>query len=422
MSARDVTTDHTRGLYPRVSLYAFILAAAGIPLYIHLPRFAAVELGMGLAALGGVLLMIRLVDLVQDPLIGWAIDRFPKFQSGFALLAVLGLGVGFPLLFTRAEALASGGIWALSAVLVLLFSAYSLGMILLYGRSATLARQPNPPELLRLAAWREAGMLAGVIMAALLPSLLAGMGAAGSGYGAFGLTLAALALLVALLTRPIWRRPVVQGSRFSLADLRQAGATRLLLLALVNSLPVALTATLFLFFVEDRLQMANAAGPLLVLFFLSAGLSVPLWARVAGRLGGRRTLLIAMPLAIAGFVGAAFLSAGNLVGFALICLASGAASGADMVILPALFSVSLTKARLSASLAFGIWSFAGKLALALSAFLVFPALQATGFVPGQQNSPEALSALNIAYAIVPCVLKLVALALVLALPAEEADL
>jgi Na+/melibiose symporter-like transporter len=93
-----------------------------------------------------------------------------------------------------------------------------------------------------------------------------------------------------------------------------------------------------------------------------------------------------------------------------------------MVILPALFSVSLTKARLSASLAFGIWSFAGKLALALSAFLVFPALQATGFVPGQQNSPEALSALNIAYAIVPCVLKLVALALVLALPAEEADL
>ncbi|WP_422047712.1 MFS transporter [Shimia sp.] len=413
--------EQTRGLYPRVSLYALILAAAGIPLYIHLPRYASVELGIGLATLGGLLLAIRLVDLVQDPLIGWAIDRFPRFQLGFALLAVGGLSVGFPLLFTRAEALAQGGMGALAAVLVLLFSAYSLGMILLYGRSATLALTPTPPELMRIAAWREAGMLAGVIMAALLPTLLVAMGAAGSGYGAFGLTLGVAALLVGLLTRPIWQRPVIQGARFSLADLTQAGATRLILLALVNSLPVAITSTLFLFFVEDRLQLANAAGPLLVLFFLSAGLSVPLWARVAARLGGRKTLLIAMPLAIGGFVGAAFLSAGNLAGFALICVASGAALGADMVILPALFSVSLTKARLSASLAFGIWSFAGKLALALAAFLVLPALQTNGFVPGETNTPEALSALNIAYAVVPCVLKLVALAMVLALPAEEAE-
>ncbi len=418
---RTEAIEDTRGVYPRVSLYAFILAAAGIPLYIHLPRYASVELGIGLAALGGLLLAIRVVDLVQDPLIGWAIDRFPRFQMGFALLAVAGLAVGFPLLFTRADVLAGAGISALAAVLVLLFSAYSLGMILLYGRSATLAHAPTPPELMRIAAWREAGMLAGVIMAALLPSILVAMGAAGAGYGAFGLALGLMALVVGIVSRPIWQRPVIKGEAFSLTDLTQAGATRLILLALVNSLPVAITSTLFLFFVEDRLQLANAAGPLLVLFFLSAGLSVPLWARVAGRLGGRKTLLIAMPLAIGGFVGAAFLSTGNMIGFAIICVASGAALGADMVILPALFSVSLTKARLSASLAFGIWSFAGKLALALAAFLVLPALQANGFVPGEDNTPEALNALNIAYAVVPCVLKLVALAMVLALPAEEAE-
>ncbi|MBO9474259.1 MFS transporter [Shimia sp. R10_1] len=414
--------EQARAIYPRVSLYALILAAAGIPLYIHLPRYASVELGIGLGALGGLLLAIRLVDLVQDPLIGWAIDRFPRFQMGFALLAVGGLAIGFPLLFTRSEALTTGGMGALAAVLVLLFSAYSLGMILLYGRSATLAITPTAPELMRLAAWREAGMLAGVIMAALLPTFLVALGASGAGYGAFGLTLGGMAIVVGWLSRPIWQRPVILGNRFSFHDLKQAGASRLILLALVNSLPVAITSTLFLFFVEDRLQLPNAAGPLLVLFFLSAGLSVPLWARVAGKLGGRTTLIIAMPLAIGGFVGAAFLSAGNALGFAIICVASGAALGADMVILPALFSVSLTKARLSASLAFGIWSFAGKLALALAAFLVLPALQAAGFVPGVANTPQALSALNIAYAVVPCVLKLVALALVLALPAEEADL
>lgn len=71
--------------HARISLYAMMLAAAGIPLYIHLPRFASVNLGIGLGALGTILLLIRLVDLVQDPLIGWSIDRWPAAQLGFAL-------------------------------------------------------------------------------------------------------------------------------------------------------------------------------------------------------------------------------------------------------------------------------------------------------------------------------------------------
>ncbi len=404
-------------IYLRVSLYAQMLAAAGIPLYIHLPRFASVNLGIGLGTIGTILLVIRLVDLVQDPAIGWAIDRWPRAQSLFATAAALGLAIGFPLLFN----LRSGpdlGI-QLVAILVLLFSAYSLGMILLYGRSATLAKTPTPEALMTLAAFREGGMLTGVVIAAIAPTVFMAMGAGAQGYPAFGLFLGALALIAAALTLPIWRRPPVLGARLSLAGLGQAGALRLLVLALVNSLPVAITSTLFLFFVEDRLQLPGKAGPLLILFFLSAGLSVPFWARINRRLGPKATLLIAMPLAILGFAGAAFLAPGNLTGFAVICLASGAALGADMVILPAMFSVALTRAGLKASLAFGIWSFAGKLGLALAAFAVLPVLERSGFSPGSANSAAALNTLNITYAVIPCILKLGALALVLALPTED---
>ncbi|MCZ0811665.1 MAG: MFS transporter [Pseudomonadota bacterium] len=402
--------------YPRVSLYAMMLAAAGIPLYIHLPRFASVNLGIGLGVIGSVLLVIRLIDLVQDPLIGWAIDRWPRAQGLFAMLAAGGLAVGFPLLF----ALEAGPhvVARLIAILVLLFSAYSLGMILLYGRSATLAREGTAQELMTLAAYREAGMLAGVVVAAIAPAILMGLGAGARGYPAFGLFLGALAVVVALVTRPAWRRPAVLGDRLSLEGLGEAGALRLLALALVNSLPVAITSTLFLFFVEDRLQLEGMAGPLLIVFFLSAGLSVPLWARMSQRIGSRPTLLVAMPLAILGFVGAAFLAPGNLIGFVLICLASGAALGADMVILPAMFSVALTRAGLKASMAFGIWSFAGKLGLALAAFAVLPLLEGSGFTPGEINDEGALSMLNFSYAVLPCILKLAALVLVFRLPAE----
>jgi GPH family glycoside/pentoside/hexuronide:cation symporter len=404
-------------VYPRVSLFALMLAAAGIPLYIHLPRFASVNLGIGLGVIGTVLLLIRLIDLVQDPLIGWAIDRWPGGQAMFALLAAAGLAIGFPLLFSIDPG--PSATTGLVAILILLFSSYSLGMILLYGRSATLAKRPEPRELMTLAAFREGGMLGGVVIAAIAPAVFVGMGAKDLGYPAFGFLLGAIAVFTAILTFPIWRRPPIVGKSISLSGLANAGAMRLLVLALINSLPVALTSTLFLFFVEDRLQLSGKAGGFLVLFFLCAGMSVPLWARLSQKAGSKTTLMIAMPLAIAGFVGAGFLAPGNAIGFAVICIASGAALGADMVVLPAMFSVALTKAGLNASAAFGMWSFAGKLGLALAAFTVLPLLEYRGFVPSQNNSSEALSTLTFAYAILPCALKLIAFAFVLTLPTEK---
>lgn len=262
-------------------------------------------------------------------------------------------------------------------------------------------------------------MLAGVVIAAIAPAAFATSVAGSQVYPAFGLFLGAVAGVTAVLTMPAWRRQPILGERLSLSGLRQSGAARLLVLALVNSLPVAITSTLFLFFVEDRLELPGKAGPLLILFFLSAGLSVPFWARASLSLGMKTTLLVAMPLAIFGFAGAAFLAPGNMAGFALICVASGAVLGADMVILPAMFSVLLTRSGMKASLAFGIWSLAGKLGLALAAFILLPPLEKSGFAPGQANSARTLTTLNMAYAVVPCVLKLGALILVLALPTEE---
>jgi Na+/melibiose symporter-like transporter len=404
--------------YPRVSLYALMLAAAGIPLYIHLPQFAAINLGLGLGTVGVVLMVIRVIDLVQDPLIGWAIDRWPRAQIGFAMAAAGGLAFGFPMLFWLQPG--PHVVAKLVAILVLLFTAYSLGTILLYGRSATLAERPDAEALVTLAAYREGGTLAGVIVAAIAPAVLVGLGASALGYPAFGLFLGAVSVVTALVTLPLWRRKALPGAPASLNGLAQAGALRLLALALVNSLPVAITSTLFLFFVEDRLALAGMAGPLLTLFFLSAGLSVPVWTRVSQKIGPKATLLISMPMAIAGFIGAAFLGPGDLWPFALICLAAGAALGAETVLLPAMFSVALTRAGLQASLAFGIWTFAGKLGLALAAFLVMPLLEWNGFAPGQANDAHALSTLTLAYAVIPCVLKLGSLVLVMRLPASGA--
>jgi glycoside/pentoside/hexuronide:cation symporter, GPH family len=44
---------------------------AGLPIYIHAPKFYVDEFGVSLAALGAVLFALRLIDFVQDPALGW---------------------------------------------------------------------------------------------------------------------------------------------------------------------------------------------------------------------------------------------------------------------------------------------------------------------------------------------------------------
>ena len=59
------------GSLPAYSLFAAMLAMAGLPIYIHAPKFYVDEYGVSLAALGGVLFLLRLIDVVQDPALGW---------------------------------------------------------------------------------------------------------------------------------------------------------------------------------------------------------------------------------------------------------------------------------------------------------------------------------------------------------------
>ena len=59
---------------------------------------------------------------------------------------------------------------------------------------------------------------------------------------------------------------------------------------------------------------------------------------------------------------------------------------------------------------FGWWSAASKLNLALAAGLALPLLQALGYQQGLP-SPASLQALSTVYALLPCALKLLAMAL-----------
>lgn len=403
---------------PAYALFAGLLASAGLPIYIHAPKVYVDNYGVSLAALGTVLFGLRLLDVVQDPLLGRLAGRLQERRGVSVAVGLAAISTGMVGLFAISPPVMPI-IW-FAVTLTLVFSGFSFLTICFYARGVQKAGELCVGGHLRVARWRETGALIGVCVAAIAPVLLAVASDAPFSVFAWGFT--ALAFVAGIAMAGEWRavRREVEPSGFGIV-LSDPLARRLLFIALVNAAPVAVSSTLFLFFVETRLGAPGMEGALLVAFFLSAACAAPVWSWLAERFGTSKVLGIAMVLSIAAFGNAFFLEAGDWIAFALICVASGAALGADMTLLPALFSARLAQISTGTSEAFGLWNFVSKFTLALAAVALLPALEFSGFAGGAPgtNPDSALWMLSILYAGVPCGLKLLAIWLLVTTRFEE---
>jgi Na+/melibiose symporter-like transporter len=123
-----------------------------------------------------------------------------------------------------------------------------------------------------------------------------------------------------------------------------------------------------------------------------------------------------MIYACAVFALVPMLGPGDVRAYAVICVLTGLALGADLALPPAIQAdvVDIDTAgdgEQRTGLYFALWSVATKAALALSGGVALIVLDSVGFVAGGANEPGAISALVGLYAVAPIVLKLVAVAL-----------
>lgn len=394
---------------PAYSLFAAYIAAAGLPIYIHAPKFYVDEYGVSLTLLGTVLFALRLVDVVQDPLLGRLAAHTRAQRGATVLLAGAAMAAAMLGLFAVPPPIAP--IWWFALMLTVVFSGFSYLTICFYAQGVGSAGALPRSGHLRLARWRETGALLGICAASVAPLAL-------GGYAGFALGFAGLGVAAFWAMRAEWRGAAIPAGGFA-PVLHDRVSRRLLLIALVNAAPVAVSSTLFLFFVESRLGAPAWQGPLLLLFFLSAASAAPAWGRLAERWGAQRVLLGAMVLAIAAFGWAALLGTGDIWPFALVCALSGAAVGADMTLLPAIFARRMAQVSPGGAEGFGLWSFVSKLTLALAAVSLLPLLEAGGFTTGGPNDAAALNLLTALYCGLPCVLKLLAIMLLARTPLPE---
>ena len=406
----------------RYGALGFALAFVALPLYVTLPAHYAQQYGVPLAMLGAVLLLARTLDALVDPWIGRRCDvwlnREPGRLLGWMAVAALLLGGGFTALFFpplrgSSALLAWCALW-----LVVTYLGYSLLSVLHQAWGAGLGG--DAVQQTRIVAWREGFALAGVICASILPTLfgLAITSALLALALAVGLALLRLAPRVQPPTQPCMHPPtqprqLAPAAEPALAVWRVPAFRRLLAVYLLNGIAAAIPATLLLFFVRDRLRTPGLEGLYLGAYFVAAALSLPFWLRAVARLGQARAWGLGMLLALLAFGWAAALGAGDSIAFTLVCLASGAALGADLAIPGAMLSLVVQQAGLAGRAEgafFGWWNAASKLNLALAAGLALPLLQWLGYAPGQRDD-AALQALTLAYCVLPCLLKLSAAAL-----------
>lgn len=385
------------------------LAFLALPLYVVLPSHYAAHHGVSLATLGIVLLATRAIDAVFDPFIGQAADaifaRSTRRAWGFAAVAAAVVGAGFLALFFPPAGAGTLVPW-LSGGLLLTYLAFSVLTVVHQAWGARLGGDAKQRS--RVVAWREGFGLVGVLAASVLPSQF-GMGVTSAVLIA---TLAIGMVLLAGAPRAPSRGAPAQAVHWAL-PWRSAQFRRLLAVFMLNGIASAVPATLVLFFVRDRLQLANAEALFLGAYFAAAIVSVPLWVRVVRALGLARAWLCGMGLAVAAFAWVLALGAGDSAGFLAVCIASGVALGADLTLPGALLTGVVQRDGHGAraeGVYVGWWNSATKLNLGVAAGVALPLLALAGYAPGQRDA-QALRALTVAYVAVPCVLKLMAAAL-----------
>jgi glycoside/pentoside/hexuronide:cation symporter, GPH family len=399
---------------------ALPLSTIGLPLSIYLAPFYAGELGLPLAALGTAMVLARLVDVVVDPMIGIISDRWRPSVGRRKIwlpIGVLLLVLGSWMLFQPEKGVGIGYFFGWTTVMYLGFTATKLPF---EAWGAELS--PDYKERTRVATFRQAYSLIGLVVATLIPAFVLMRGGATTADVLAGMSwiiiiLLPLAAMLTFLVVPdhspaeqktgetIWRqwRPLWRNGPF-----------RMIALALFIAY-IAETArvTITLFFARDVIGVTNI-GAVYVYYFVAGLVAVPFWGWFGNRIGKHRALMVAFSLLIIINSSMFFLAKGQTDLFTAMFIAKGLCFGA-LELLPAAMiadtvdiDVAQTK-RQRQGLFFAIVGIVVKLGQAFGQGLSLNLLGLAGYDAAGSNTEAAISSLRLLYAIMPNLLLLLSL-------------
>lgn len=391
------------------------LTAVDVALLIYLPPHLSGRLGVPLAVVGVSWAIVRLLDIVVDPILGVMMDatrsRFGRYRLWMVLGAPILMAATFMLFFAKP------GIGAAYLVgwLLVLYLGRSILHVAHPAWAATLARTYNDRA-------RLFGVLAAVIVAAsvlvlMLPVVNAAMhGGEGRNIELMGWFVILCAPLTIGLA--VWRTgerlsPATDTGRAAIKDylslLTKPDLVRLYLASTALTLGPGWMSSLYLFFQASYNGLtADKASILLVAYTLAGLAGAPAVAHLATKIGKSRTLIAATVGYSIGLCTVLFTPKGSLIGTMPTMLWCGAMGVAFELMVRAMLAdvadqVRLEQGRERLSLIYSLNTLTTKIATAAAVAITFPLLQAIGYSPkpGAHNTAEAIQGLGYTFALGP---------------------
>jgi Na+/melibiose symporter-like transporter len=394
------------------------MSSLTLPLVIFLPEYYANALGMNMALVGLLFTIVRLGDLVFDPLVGSLMDRtdtrWGRFRPWLAIGAPTVMA-GVALLF-----LAEPGVGPMHLVigLVLAYVGYSIVILAQMGISSGLT--PDYRERSRVFAWWQVFNTAGLVLVMAMPFVFSRWIAGDSGVtvhvmGWFVLVATPITIGIALTGAREGSRPrVLHKTSFVdyLTLLRVQSTRQILLVQALLGLGLGISAAVFIFFFTILKHVPREyIGLQFVSFYIVGICTAPLWTLVANRFGKHR----ALGLGALGFSSYMLLMVamppGSLLFFGLSGLLGGTVACAADMLPRSIMSDVIDEDNLAAGhdrtgMLFALLTVTHKLGQAVSIGVVFVALALLGFKAntGGSNGALALNGLWVLYGILPALL------------------
>jgi Na+/melibiose symporter-like transporter len=329
-------------------LLAFIgpcvpFAALGLPLVATLPEYYGTQLQLG-TVVGLVFAIVRLFDILVDPVLGHWMDRTRTKLGRFKLwmlicLPILFVSTGFIFLAHNGVGPIYLGLW-----LFVLYVGFSIAALSQASWGTVLSTDYN--ERSRIFAWWQVGNIIGILAAALIPVVLQGMGhsyALGVQLmGGFIMLALPISIAIALWVVPenisntsthdlklshyfdMWKRPNVRSILY--ADL-------------FMGLAPGVMAALFFYFFEETKGLTRMESSLAMLLYFVAGIvGAPIWTIASKRFSKHKTLIVSSLIFAVLYAALYFAPKGNFIACAAMTFATGVPYAASLLLTRALMA------------------------------------------------------------------------------------
>lgn len=404
---RNMSADEYASKINFDKLLAFIapclpFAALGFPLSVTLPDYYINEIGLSLASVGFVFMVVKIIDLLVDPVLGFWMDRtqtrYGRFKVWISLcLPVLLLGTGFIFLAPKGANVYYLGLW-----LLVIYIGFSMAALSQAGWASVLTDDYNERNRI-FSAWQVANIL-GIFIIIFVPILVMNIlgGTLRQSVEAMGYTI--MVMLPITIGLALWRvhepKSMANSHDIKLSDyfamFKFANVRRLLWADLWLGLAPGIMGVLFFFyFIQFKGLTRQDCNIALASYFLGGMIGAPIWVLLSKAFDKHKTLIIASIIFVFIYALMAFVPPKSPLLSAAIIFAAGMPYAASLLLTRSMMAdigdqIILESGQDHKGTLMAILSATTKLGYALSV-AILAALDYVGFDnKATQNSPESL--------------------------------